>query len=69
VTENKGWLPGMGSNHELDRILKSRKLLILKSRRSRQKHQKQASGTKSVQKIFEPNHATHVASVVLWELF
>jgi hypothetical protein len=26
------WLPGMDSNHELDRILKSRNLLILKSR-------------------------------------
>ena len=43
---------GMDSNHELDRILKSHKLLILQSRRSRQKHQKQASGTKSVQKFF-----------------
>jgi len=42
----------MDSNHELDRILKSHKLLILQSRRSRQKHQKQASGTKSVQKFF-----------------
>jgi hypothetical protein len=38
-------------NHELDKILKSDNLLILKSHRSRQKHQKQASGTKSVQNI------------------
>jgi hypothetical protein len=45
------WLPGMDSNHELDRFLKSRNLLILKSRRSRQRHQKHASGTKSVQNI------------------
>ena len=42
----------MDSNHELDRILKSRNLLILQSRRSREKHQKQVSGTKSVQKVF-----------------
>jgi hypothetical protein len=28
----KVWLPGMDSNHELDRILKSRNLLILQSR-------------------------------------
>ncbi len=28
----EGWLPGMDSNHELDRILKSRNLLILQSR-------------------------------------
>jgi len=26
------WLPGMDSNHELDKILKARKLLILRSR-------------------------------------
>jgi len=26
------WLPGMDSNHELDKILKSRNLLILQSR-------------------------------------
>jgi len=26
------WLPGMDSNHELDRFLKSHNLLILKSR-------------------------------------
>src|SRR6266850_4444513 len=37
------------SNHELDRILKVHKLLILQSRRSRQKHQNQVFGTKSVQ--------------------
>src|SRR5262249_8629178 len=29
------WLPGMDSNHELDRILKSHNLLILQSHRSR----------------------------------
>ena len=28
----KSWLPGMGSNHELDRFLKSHNLLILKTR-------------------------------------
>jgi len=47
-----GVLPGMGSNHELDRILKSHNLLILQSHRSRQKHQNQGSGTKSVQNLF-----------------
>jgi hypothetical protein len=47
------WLPGMDSNHgELDKILKARNLLILQSRRSRQKRQKQGVGTKSVQKYF-----------------
>jgi site-specific DNA recombinase len=49
---NKNWLPGMDSNHELDKILKSRNLLILQSRRSRQRHQKQGLGTKSVQNSF-----------------
>jgi site-specific DNA recombinase len=29
---NQNWLPGMDSNHELDKILKSRNLLILQSR-------------------------------------
>ena len=43
------WLPGMDSNHELDRILKVHKLLILQGRRSHQKHQNQVFGTKSVQ--------------------
>jgi hypothetical protein len=42
----------MDSNHELEKFLKARNLLILKSRRSRQKRQKQASGTKSVQIFF-----------------
>jgi hypothetical protein len=51
--KTKAWLPGMDSNYELDRILKSQNLLILKSRRKCQKHQKQASGTKSVQKYFD----------------
>ena len=46
------WLPGMDSNHELDMIFKSHNLLILKSRRSHQKPQKQGLGTKSVQKHF-----------------
>ncbi len=46
------WLPGMDSNHELDKILECRNLLILKSRSSRQKRQKQVSGTKSVQKVW-----------------
>ena len=32
LLKQKVWLPGMGSNHELDRILKSRNLLILQSR-------------------------------------
>jgi hypothetical protein len=56
--ENRGsgrvldiWLPGMDSNHELDKILKARKLLILTSRRCRQKRQKQGLGTKSVQEV------------------
>jgi hypothetical protein len=47
----------MGSNHELDRFLKVHKLLILQSHVSRQKHQKQSSGTKSVQKVFAENLA------------
>jgi hypothetical protein len=29
---NQNWLPGMDSNHELDRILMSHNLLILQSR-------------------------------------
>jgi hypothetical protein len=57
LLKQKVWLPGMGSNHEVDKILKSRKLLILQMGRSRQKHQKQASGTKSVQKFLAPNLA------------
>ena len=32
VGAEKQWLPGMDSNHELDKFLKSRNLLILKSR-------------------------------------
>jgi hypothetical protein len=44
--------PGMDSNQELDRILKSRKFLILQRRTRRQKHQKQGFGTKSVQNLF-----------------
>ena len=32
VTDKEIWLPGMDSNHELDRILKSHNLLILQSR-------------------------------------
>jgi hypothetical protein len=32
LLKQKVWLPGMGSNHELDKFLKSRKLLILQSR-------------------------------------
>jgi len=43
------WLPGMDSNHELDKILMFHNLLILQSHRSRQTHQKQGLGTKSVQ--------------------
>jgi len=50
---NQNWLPGMDSNHELDRFLESHNLLILQSRTSRQRHQKQASGTKSVQNEFQ----------------
>ena len=45
----KVWLPGMGSNHELDRILTDWKLLIIQGRQSLQKHQKQGLGTKTVQ--------------------
>jgi len=41
--------PAWIRNHKLDRILKSHKLLILKSRWSRQRYQKHVSGTKSVQ--------------------
>ena len=51
VAQNENWLPGMDSNHELDKIHTNCNLLILQSRRSRQKHQKQGSGTKSVQNI------------------
>jgi hypothetical protein len=32
LLKQKVWLPGMGSNHELDRILKSHNLSILQSR-------------------------------------
>jgi hypothetical protein len=32
AAQNEHWLPGMDSNHELDKILKSRNLLILQSR-------------------------------------
>jgi len=41
----------MDSNHELDRFLKLRMLLILQSHRSRRKPQKQGHGTKSVQNL------------------
>lgn len=57
VGAERQWLPGMDSNHELDRILKSQNLLILKSSRSRQKHQKQGFGTKLVQ-FFLSNRAS-----------
>jgi hypothetical protein len=53
----------MDSNHELDKILKSRNLLILKSRRSRQKPQKQPTGTKSVQKNLSPRAKTAAEAV------
>ena len=43
------WLPGMDSNHELDRFFRSRNLQILQGRRSRQKPQKQGRSAKSVQ--------------------
>jgi hypothetical protein len=43
---NENWLPGMASNRELDGILNARNSLILQSRRSHQKSQKQARGTK-----------------------
>jgi hypothetical protein len=43
------WLPGMDSNHELNRFWKYRNLLILKSRKRYQKHQNHALRTKSVQ--------------------
>jgi hypothetical protein len=45
--------PGMDSNHELDKILKTHNLLILRSHRSHRKQQKQGLGTKSVQKSIE----------------
>ena len=32
ILKLKNWLPGMGSNHKLDRFLKAHNLLILKSR-------------------------------------
>jgi len=32
IIETKGWLPGMDSNHKLDKFLKSHNLLILQSR-------------------------------------
>src|SRR5215831_2388676 len=43
----------MGSNHELDRILNPHNLLILKGHCSRQKHQEQGSGRKSVQNLLQ----------------
>jgi len=43
------WLPGMDSNHELDRFWNYRNLLILQRRKSYQKHQNHALRTKSVQ--------------------
>jgi hypothetical protein len=52
------WLPGMDSNHELDRILKSRNLLILQSAEV----VKSIKITLSVQKVyknvwsFQPGH-------------
>jgi hypothetical protein len=49
-----GWLPGMDSNHELDKILRSRNLLILQSRRSRQKRQKAGFWYKIGTKYFDP---------------
>src|SRR6267142_3191732 len=49
VTYRPWSVDSQDSNHELDRILKVHKLLILQSRRSRQKHQNQVFGTKSVQ--------------------
>jgi hypothetical protein len=49
-TQAVGADPSMGSNHELDRLFGICNLLILQGSRSRQKPQKQGSGTKSVQK-------------------
>ncbi len=48
---------GMNSNHELDRFLKSCNLLILQSRSSRQKPQRQSPATKSVQNTFRLNRS------------
>ena len=45
------WLPGMDSNHELDRFFGLFNLLILQGSRSRKKPQKQGRGTKSVQNL------------------
>jgi hypothetical protein len=53
--------PRHGFEPDLDRILKSRNLLILKSRQSRQKPQKQGLGTKSVQKSFDQSYGDHGA--------
>jgi site-specific DNA recombinase len=44
--KNENWLPDMDSNHELDRILEIRNLLILQIHKHRQKQQKQRCGTK-----------------------
>ena len=48
----------MDSNYDLEKIFNPHKLLILKSRTRRQKHQKQVSGTKSVPKLFRPAPAS-----------
>jgi site-specific DNA recombinase len=49
------WLPGMDSNHIIDRFWIFRNLLISQSHLSRQKHQKQGPGTKSVHTCFTKN--------------
>jgi hypothetical protein len=66
LLNQKVWLPGMGSNHELDRFLKSRNLLILNSR---EKPQKQAPGTKSVQNFFDAEKPLRGIYPVFWVLF
>jgi hypothetical protein len=46
------WLPGMDSNHELDKIFNVRNLLKSKIRRQRKKRQKAGSLYKTRTKIF-----------------
>ena len=55
LVREKSWLPGMDSNHELDKFLKCRNLPILKSLQSHPKHQNHDLGTKSVQSGCAPS--------------
>jgi hypothetical protein len=49
---NENWLPGMDSNHELDKILMSRNLLILQKSLKSSKASKAGPWYKKCTKIF-----------------